>query len=226
MSNDIFPALAGVHWEVKLSDEFVNLVQKAAAPGFETRLSLGPDPLVHFELSYNWLRQLSYGAVADELATLRGFFRAHRADFDSFLLSLPDLTENEDDGSTVEQTLTPDANEIAPLVVTREGFDENIYEAGGVNGNPGPAPAIRFDGGAALVAGTDFNFVGPGFSLAGVTYPGLAVQFLTDPTGHVATADFSWFYRVRFEQGSQQFDKFLALLYAAQKVQLVTTRTL
>jgi hypothetical protein len=225
MSNELFPQLDGLHWEVKLTDEFSNLIQKAAAPGFETRLSLGPDPLIHFDLSYNWFRQLSYGAVIDELSKLRGFFRARKADFDSFLLSLPDVTENEDDGSIAEQVLTPDGNLIAPLIVTREGYDENIYEAAGVNGDPGTAPAISFDGGTPLVAGTDYNLVGPGFALAGVTYPGLAVQFLTDPTGHVATADFSWYYRVRFAQSEQQFDKFLALLYSAQKVELVTTRT-
>jgi len=224
VSNELFPTLAGISWQAKLKDEFSTLVQKAAAPGFETRLLLGPDPLIHFDLDYTFLRQASYGAANDELAKLRGFFRARHGDFDSFLLSLPLVTENDADGTIEGQLLTPDANNVAPLVVTREGYDESIYEAAGVNGNPGSAPIIGKDS-VALTAGTDYNIVGPGFALAGVTYPGLAVQFLITTTGHVMGADFSWLYRVRFAQSDQQFDKFLALLYSAQKVQLVTTRT-
>src|SRR6266446_2121095 len=137
MSNELFPTLPGAHWEVKFRDEFSVLKQSAAAPGFETRLLLGPDPIIHFEMDYTWLRQMSYGATVDELAILRGFFRARHGDFDSFLLSLPPLTENSADGSVVGQALTPDANNIAPLVVTRGGYDENIYEAAGMNGDPG-----------------------------------------------------------------------------------------
>lgn len=226
MSNAVFPKLPGLSWEMKTKDEFFNLIQSAAAPGFETRLSLGPDPLVHFDLIYNWLRQpgsqADGPAQSDELMTIRGFHRARRADFDSFLLYAPDVTENASDGTVTGQVLTSDANHIAPLVITRGGFDENIYEAAGVNGNPGVAPVIK-RAGTPIVAGTDYNIVGPGFALAGVTYPGLAVQFLTSDVG--ITADFSWYYRVRFAQGMQEYDKFLALLYSAQTVQVVTTRT-
>jgi hypothetical protein len=228
MSSTLFPTLKGLTWEIKFKDEFSNLIQTAAAPGFETRLSLGPDPIIHIELDYEFLRQLSYGASSDELATLRGFFRARRADFDSFLLFVPALTGNANEGTIAGQTLTPDANNIAPLVVTGGGYDENIYEAAGVNGDPLPAgtaaPVIKKDG-STLTVVTDYNLVGPGFALAGVTYPGLAVQFLTATAGHTMTADFSWLYRVRFEQSAQEFSLFTALLYSAQQVQLVTTRT-
>jgi hypothetical protein len=224
MSSELFPTLPGVNWEVKMKDEFKNLIQSAAAPGFETRLSLGPDPLIHFECDFTFLRQASYFAVIDELYVFRGFFRKRRGDFDSFLLSVPVLTENPADGAVLGQALAPDANNIAPLVITRGGFDENIYEAFGVNGNPGTAPVIKKDG-TPLAITTDYNIVGPGFALPGTTYPGLAIQFLASTSGHTMTADFSWYYRVRFEQGIQEFDKFLALLYSANKVQMVTTRT-
>ena len=224
MSNAVFPTLAGLTWELKFTDEFKNLVQAAAAPGFETRISLGPDPLIHIELIYEFLRRNAYHAANDELAILRGFFRARQGDFDSFLLSVPALTGNTADGSVVGQALTPDANNIAPLVITRESYNENIYEAAGVNGDPGSAPVIKKDG-TALTITTDYNIVGPGFSLAGVTYPGLAIQFLASTSGHTMTSNFSWYYRVRFEQGAQEFDAFMALLYSAQKVQMVTTRT-
>jgi hypothetical protein len=230
MSNVVFPTLKGLTWGLKFRDEFFTLMQASTAPGFETRVLLGPDPIIHFELVYNYLRQKSYTTSfgiyqnsSDEIAILRGFFRARNGDFDSFLLSLPTITQNNADGTITGQTLTPDANNIAPLVVIRETYSESIYEAFGVNSNPGTAPVVKKDG-TPLLSGTDYNFVGPGFSLAGVTYPGLAVQFITATGGHVMTADFSWYYRVRFEQGNQEFELFLALLYSAQKVQLVTTR--
>jgi Conserved hypothetical protein 2217 (DUF2460) len=232
MSNVLFPKLPGLHWELKSSDEFATLIQKAAAPGFETRISLGPDPIPHFVLSYDWLRQPGSqadtpGAPAEELTVFRGFFRQQKGSFDSFLLYAPDVTENTADGKVVGQALTEDSNSIAPLIVSRGGYNENIYEAAGVNGNPlvaGAAAPVIKRGGTPLVAGTDYNFVGPGFAVGSTTYPGLAVSFITAGAGAL-TADFWWYYRVRFEQDTQEFQKFLALLYDAQKVQLVVTRT-
>jgi hypothetical protein len=232
MSNVLWPKLPGLHWEPKVSDEFATLVQKAAAPGYETRIALGPDPIPHFELSYDFLRQPGSQAdtlrsPAEELMNLRGFFRARQGSFDSFLLYAPDVTENNADGVIAAQVLTPDANNVAPLIVTRAGFNENIYEAAGVNGNPlgvGAAPVIKKDG-TPLVVTTDYSFHGPGYAVGSATYPGLAISFVASTGGHAITADFTWYYRVRFEQDTQEFQKFLALLYEAQQVQLVVTRT-
>lgn len=233
MSNLVLPNFPGRHWELKITDEFTNLISKAAAPGYDTRVSLGPDPIQHFELSYDFLRQPgsqadTLGDPVEELMEFRGFFRARQGDFDSFLLYLPDFTENPEDGTITDQVLTPDGNGIAPLIVTRGGFGENIYEAAGVNGDPlyptGAAVPALTRGGSPLVAGTDYNIVGPGFTAGSTTYPGLAVQFITSGAGTIE-ATFWWFYRVRFEQGTQEVGKFLALLYEVQKMQLVQTRT-
>jgi Conserved hypothetical protein 2217 (DUF2460) len=227
MSNVRFPKLRGLHWDLKLKDEFSNIIQPAATPGFETRLSLDPDPIIHFDLGYEFLRQPGFAGhldQAEELMNIRGFHRARKGDFDSFLLYAPDVTENPDDGAIVAQVLVPDANNIAPLVVVRAGLGENIYEVAGVNGNPGTAPVIKKDG-TALTITTDYSILGPGYALAGATYPGLAVQFVASTVGHTMTADFSWYYRVRFEQGEQEYNKFLTLLYEARTVQLMTTRS-
>lgn len=231
MSNVTFPKLPGLNWDVPTSDEFRTLEQKAAAPGFDTRISLGPDPLIHFELTFDWLRQAGSQAgtpSTDELQTLRGFFRARQGSFDSFLLYVPDLTENDGDGKIAGQVLTPDANNVAPLIVTRAGYNENIYEAAGVNGDPlgsgMAAPVIKKDG-TPLATPADYTIQGPGYAVGNTTYPGLAVVFTASTAGHTITADFWWYYRVHFEQDTLQFEKFLALLYAAKKVQLVTTRT-
>lgn len=223
-------ALPGLSWEMKTRDEFFNLTQKAAAPGYRTSVNLGPDPIIHFELTYDWLRQAGSQAgtpSTDELWTLRALFRNMKGDFDSFLLYAPDVTENTADGQITGQALTPDSNNIAPLIVTRSTDNENIYEAAGVNGNPlvtgASAPVIKKDG-TPLTLTTDYTIQGPGFAVGNTTYPGLAIVFVASTTGHTITADFTWYYRVKFEQGDQEYDKFLALLYDAQTVKLEQTR--
>ncbi len=232
MGNAIWPWLPGLHWELKVKDEFFNLVQKAAAPGYETRISLGPDPLLHLELSYDFLREpgspdksLPAGAD-DELQILRGFFRARQGDFDSFLVDLGAITGNPAESAIEGQPLTPDANGVAPLIVSWSGgYNENIYELARDRATGNVATPQLYLNGAPMVAGTDYAIQGPGYAEAGVTYPGLVAVITKAISGAPVTADIGWFYRVRFEQGTQQFDKFLALLYLAQQIQLVTTRT-
>jgi uncharacterized protein DUF2460 len=230
VSSLLFPQLPGVHWELSTGDEFHTLIQEAAAPDYESGLLLGEDPTLHFELQYSWLRQpgaQGHTGSTDELNALRGFFRACKGDLVSFLLYAPHVTENAADGIVAGQTLTPDTNDVAPIVVTRAGYSENLYELAGVNSNPvvtgGAAPVIKQDG-VALVAGTDYTIQGPGYAWSGGSYPGLVVVFAASTAGHTYTADLTWYYRVRFAQKRQDFKKFLAYLYDAQKIQLKTRR--
>lgn len=224
MNTSVFPVLPGLHWEFKVEDEFRVLTNPAVNPGFDTTTLLGPDPLLHFDLSYNWLREpgspdgsLPAGGD-DELQILRGFFRSVYGNAVSFLLDLGALTQNPGDSSITGQPLTPDASGVAPLAVTGSGlFSENLYEL--------QPDSVLYMNGAAMTLGTDYTIQGPGVAGAGgVTYPGLAAVITKTIAGPV-TADLGWYYRVKFKQSSQQFDRFLALLYSAQQVQLVTSRT-
>lgn len=219
MSNLVFPNLAGLHWEMKVKDEYGVLVQKAAASGYTTRVLLGPDPVLHFECSFNFLRQPGapdgYAGDVDEFLTLRGFFRLMNGNFQSFLLDAGALTGNPNESAIEGQALTPDANGVAPLVISQASYLENVYETQG-------APQL-YMGGAPMVAGTDYSIQGPGYASAGVTYPGLVAVITKAITGPI-TADIGWYYRVRFEQSTQEFDRFLALMYSAQQIQLVTER--
>lgn len=227
MSNAVFPTLRGLAWNVKRTPEWSTLIQSAALPGYETRLQLGPDPIFHFECDYEFLAESLYGSSFNELERLAGFFNSMGGDFSSFLLSLPTLTQNAAHGTITGQTLTPDGNNIAPLIVTRDGpgsnYSENIYEAAGVNSNPGSPPVIKKDS-TPLVVNTDYTIQGPGYAVGNTTYPGLAVVFITATGGHVMTADFSWYYRVRFEQSKQEFSAFAYLLWECQQLQMIGTR--
>lgn len=60
--------------------------------------------------------------------------------------------------------------------------------------------------------GTDFSLLGPGLTLAGSSYQGLYLQWVTTPTAPV-TATFQFYQRVRFDMDAQDFEKFLALVW-------------
>lgn len=238
MSNVRFPThLPGLSWEIKITDQYSTLVQKAAAPGYETRVSLGPDPIYNFELNFNYLRE--HGQALDsssgtwipqnELAVLRGFFNARGGDFDSFLLDVGALTKNPADSSVEGQMLTPDSNGYAPLVVTRAGFpdggpgstpelfNETIYELA-----LGSAPQLYMSD-EPMTPGTDYTIQGPGVATSSASYGGL-VAVITKAIAGQVTADFGWLYRVRFTESKFEHEKWMYLLATAKQIQLVTTR--
>lgn len=227
MSNILFQRPRGTAWEAKWTDKHSNLIQSAAAPGFETRISLGPDPIRTLELNYTILYAGVKGTTRDEVLD---FFSLRQGDFDSFLVDLGSLTSNAADSSITGQVLDVDENGYAAIQLTRavgsETRRENVYELAGVNGNPGTAPVIKLNG-TPLVQDTDYFFHGPGYSISGETFPGLMVIItagLGSPVGTI-TADFSWYYRVRFEQPQIEVQMFHHLLWRAQSINLVTTRT-
>lgn len=228
MSNIVFQRPRGTSWKFKWTDSYDNLVQPGTAPGYESRVSLGPDTIRTLELSWAILVTGSRGCTLDQLI---GFFNLRQADYDSFLVDLGSLCKRPECTSIIGQVLNVDSNGYAPIQVSHyvspeEDWWENIYELAGVNGNPGTAPVLYLDG-VPMVPGTDYNFYGPGYSIPGETWPGLMViisKSLGSPAG-VVTADFSWYYRVRFEQGKQDFDMFHYLLWTAEQIRVVVTRT-
>jgi hypothetical protein len=228
MSRVLFQRPRGTAWQAKWTETFKTLIQQSAAPGFETRVSLGPDSVRHLELNYKILLAGDKGTTRDQLL---GFFNLRGGDFDSFLLDLGAWTKNPTDSSIVGQVLTPDVNSFAPMQVTRfvyatETWNEDIYELAGVNGNPGVAPVLKLNG-VPMTAGTDYVFQGPGVSVSGVTYPGMVAVIIhalsTSPLS-VVTADFSYYYRMRFEQPQLEVEMFHWLLWKNQQMSLVQTR--
>ena len=215
----LWPTMRGLTWDVKLAPEFFGEEQKSVAPGYDTELSYGPDPLYHFECNFDVLRE---SAGFNERRTIQNFFESRQGRSKSFLVSLPTLTQNPDDGVIAGQALTVDANNYAPLIIARPYTPETVYEVAGVNGNPGTAPVIKV-GGVVKTAGVDYNIIWGGVATSSTSYPGLVVQFLSTPSGAV-TADFTWYYRVKFEQTKQEMNTFAWLLWECKQVQFVSTR--
>lgn len=222
MNNTVFPSLPGLTWQIRRSSEFKNLVQPSTAPGFDTVLPLGPDPLYHFELTYNYLRDAGYGQyngqpvpTQSEVDTIMDFFESMQGNATSFRLDLGALTKNLKSSSILGAPLTPDASGYAPIQVTRVSNPENIYEL--------VATPTVYMNGVPLVPTTDFTIQGPGVSGAGVTYPGLVVVMIAAIAGPI-TADFGWYYRVKFEESLLEIEAFSYLLWKLQSIKMITSR--
>jgi hypothetical protein len=225
MSNALFPTLPGLMWGMTLSDVFNTQIYQTALPGSETRISKGPDPTFAIKLEYEFLR--NYPGL-DELNTLRAFFSARKGQFDSFLLDPTSLTKNPIDSSIAGQVLTVDGNNYASLIRTEGGNPETIYEVNTItniyaNGSPITPGGVP---NTVPIAGQWNYWTASGSRTYGsASYPGVVIQFGSSPTLPV-TADFSWYYRVRFEKANADFDAFMFELYELQEISLVTTRDL
>jgi hypothetical protein len=221
MSAILFPHITkGLAFDVKPKQIGGTTKQSAWALGKETRISRGPDLLNGWTLHY---RKLEDGLTYDSLNQLKAFFHDRAADYDSFLLKLDDVSKATH--STVTgQPLTVTSG-YAPFVInigTTTSL-ETIFELAGVNGNPGTPPVLHMAGTGVLTPGTDYTIQGPGVAISGTTYPGLVAIITHGITGAV-TADFTWYYRVRFEQNEQEYEMFHYLLYEAQEVRLIEVR--
>src|ERR1700761_1019957 len=101
MSNALFPIVHGLSWTLTRTPLFKTIIQQAAAPGYEYRLSLGPDVLYKFELNYAVLRK-GYSNI-DDLSQILAFFEARQGQFDSFLIDAGAITKDAAESSIVNQ---------------------------------------------------------------------------------------------------------------------------
>jgi hypothetical protein len=219
MSVAVFPHLYGLAFDVKRTTSTGTTVQAAYSLGKETRLRRGPDPLNKFSLHYIILDD---NVARNSLNTLDAFFRARSGAFDSFLLKLDDVSGKSISAIT-GQSLTPDGSGYTPFVRPIAGGTETIFELAGVNGNPGSAPVVKMSGTPLTTSPSQYSIHGPGVAGTGVTYPGMVAEITASITGPI-TADFSWYYRVRFDQDETEYEMFHYLLYEAQEIKLTEIR--
>lgn len=228
MGNLLFPHLHGLAWNVKRTPNFKTLVQQSVAPGWETRVSFGSNVIYNFALSYTILRKGYNGH--DELSKLIAFFEDCGGQRDSFLFDVGDLTNDPAESSVTGQVLTIDGNNCAPLYRTKPGTSnkELIFELSRDGSGNVVNPIVKNDG-TTLTLGTDYQIYSPDQTMtglidnAGIAYENWVIQFLSTFSGPI-TADFGWYYRVRFAQDAQEFEMFFKNLWRAQKVELVGTR--
>lgn len=205
MSTQVFPALAGLGWDVKRSQIWKTRAQEAIG-GKETRLADWSYPRWEWELTFDFLRQAGAnmqaatfaGSTYAEFATLAGFFNLRQGQFDSFLYTEPD------DNTVAAQAIgTGDGTTTTfQLVRAFGGFVEPIFAPNTVS--------------HVYRAGTDHSDWT--VSNWGSATPGI-VTFSPAPTsGQAITADFTYYFPCRFSADQLDFEKFMAAIYQGKSV--------
>jgi uncharacterized protein (TIGR02217 family) len=196
MSQQVFPALPGLAWNVTKAPQWSTKVQKADG-GKELRASFYSSPIWRWVLQYEVLRQAT---AFSELQTLVGFFNARQGMFDSFLYSDPD-----DNAVTAESFGTGDGATTAfQLKRAYGGYAENVFDLNGT-------PAIYKN---AVLQGSGYSINASGL-----------VTFTTAPAVGVAlTWTGGYYWRVRFDQDSAEFNKFMSQLWDTKQIAFVSVK--
>lgn len=214
MSNLVYPdQVRGLTYNVVKTPEFFTLVQDAPNQ-YTTRIVQSQNPIWHWELIYNYLYDMDNNLLAGEsysdLKILMGFYLARQGQFDDFLFwdpkdnfvgpaLNPDSTPNP---QAQLQVVTDGVNFYSPIQRNFGGqFYEDITDLG-------PGGLTLYANGALQTPVTDYIITGPGLAVPGASFMGLYVQWVTSP-GTPVTAEFNFYFRVRFESDKVEFEEFM-----------------
>jgi uncharacterized protein (TIGR02217 family) len=204
----IFPTLPGLGWSVSKTPRFQTRIQRAIS-GRELRVLDQPNPIWSWTLTYSMLRDehdtrgaSGPGVGYDELRTLMGFFLQQQGALTPFLYDDPSddsvaaqLLGMGDGGTTVFQLVR-----TMGATLPGGGFAEPVTA-------PNTVSAIYFDG---IVQSAS------GYSVDPTT--GLVTFASPPPAEQAVTADFTYYFRVRFSDDSADFENFLYQLWALKQV--------
>jgi uncharacterized protein (TIGR02217 family) len=200
----IFPVLPGLGWSVTKMPRFSTRVQRAVA-GRELRVLDQPFPVWTWTLTYTLLRDgwdarapVGPGAGYDELRRLAGFFLQQQGAFQPFLFDDPT-----DDAITGQVLGSGNASASAfQLVRTMGNFAEPVTA-------PNAVAAIYLDGIRQDAATYSVN-----------AENGVVTFATPPPSGQVVTADFTYWFRVRFADDTAEFENFMYQLWQLKQVKL------
>lgn len=200
----IFPSLPGLGWSVAKAPTFATRTQKAIS-GRELRVVDQLYPIWTWTLTYEILRDEhdtrggnALGSGYDELRTLAGFFLQQQGAFGTFLFDDPS-----DDSATAQYLATGDGA-TAAFQLYREfgGFFEPIIA-------PNTVGAVYFNGVAQSSSSYSVN------ASTGI------VTFTSAPeSGVIITADFTYYFLVRFADDTAEFENFMYQLWSLKQVKL------
>ncbi len=197
MSNELYPALPGLHATVRRSPQWQTHI--AATPsGREFRWADQFYPRREYSLRYEWLQHRQN--APSELATIEGFFNRHRGPAYSFLFNDP-----EDNAALAEPFGVGNGSAtVFRLARNRGGFTEPIK-------GWAPTPQLYSNG----------SLLSSGYTLAADG----TVTFTAAPaSGAALTWSGTYYWRVRFAADTVDFERFLFELWSAGQVKLITVK--
>jgi uncharacterized protein (TIGR02217 family) len=206
----IFPSLPGLSWSVSKEPRFATRIQRAVN-GRELRVLDQPNPSWSWTLTYEILRDGNdtrgiggLGAGYDELRTLMGFFLQQQGAYRAFLFDDPT------DNSVTGQPLGIGNASITRFQLVRTmgtalpggGYAEAITA-------PHTVGTIYFDG-----------IRQPPMAYSVDTDTGIVTFTTPPPIGRIVTADFTYYFRVRFADDSAAFENFMVQLWSLKQIKL------
>lgn len=203
MSNEIFPVLPGLKWDISKKPMWSNSI-KTSVSGKERRATYWTYPRWEFKMSYELLRNAD--AVTDattELKRLMGFFLARKGSFDNFLFRDPS------DCSVVQQLIGTGngSNTDFQLVRSMDQFSEPIKNIDSSDAEP-----IIYLDEMPQTSGYTISSTG-------------LVSFDNAVASDVKiTADFSFYFRVRFLQDEKEFNQFMYQLFELKSLELISVK--
>ena len=186
MSNAVFPSLAGIAWPVMKAPQWKTVNQQITS-GREVRVGLMSYPLYRMALTYDLLRAGTVnGSAFTELQTLMNFYNARGGMLDDFLF------DDEADNTVTDSLFGVGDGNTTVFQLTRtliaNGYGEPVTNLNGT-------PVIKDNGANAS------NY---SISAVGV------VTFNSAPAvGHNMTWTGGFYYRCRFDDDSNEFERFM-----------------
>lgn len=195
MSNQVFPTLRGLSWNVTKTPEFFTLT-KTSPTGLDVSAVLSAFPRWHFSLSYEFLRD--DGTARGELQKLLGLFLACRGNALDFLYLDPNDHKIQNELIGVGDGKTKSFQ----LCRTYANFTEPIYAVKG-------EAAVAVDG------------VPSPFSVSSTG----VVTFEKAPAARARIFwSGEFYYRVKFKESSLEFNNFASRLWDAKNVEFVSVK--
>lgn len=189
MSLKVFPDLPGLTWPVLRTAEFHTEVQSAKNK-YEVRLPQMVNPLWHWQLIYDFLRDFPYGSfTVSELNTLLDFFLYQGGQAGEFLFTDPDsnyvgpaLVNGVPNAPMAQLQVVNDGagNYYSPVQRTMGGsFFEDVPDLNG--GIAVYANGILMKQGSPFPYSADYQLFGPGLAVPGAAYVGMYIQWWPYP---------------------------------------------
>lgn len=209
MSDEIFPELPGLEWELTKAPIF-NTKIMTSVNGRELRASYQAVPKYEITMSFGFLRE-SRGR--NELQQLESFFLARRGAFDSFLFKMPEDNEFEctfeGDGTTTIYQLHKNIYTVKIPVSHTQATNGRLDP---IMWNQVPSKSM-WD---SDVSNSMWNQ-----ATAGITKDGQFI--LSEPleSGVEVKIKGTYYYRCRFADDEQQYTHFMSKLWKANKVEMV-----
>ncbi|WP_266126050.1 DUF2460 domain-containing protein [Acinetobacter bereziniae] len=209
MSDELFPELPGLEWELTKTPIF-NTKIMTSVNGRELRASYQAMPKYEFTMSYAFLRE---NKGRKELQILQSFFEARRGAFDSFLYKAPDDNEFNcsfigDGASTTFQLYKTQGSSHVAVGNTLEATKPSNPDMWNqVESKPMWALADQ-----KLMWSND---------TVGITKDGKFVLSQPLEEGQKISVSGTYFYRCRFKDDEQQYTNFMSKLWKASKVEIV-----